>query len=63
MEFYTAKLDVDAILSYPWLCENKIGVSPHKNALALDEPELTLLYGWVGDTDQAKGKEKEKEKA
>jgi hypothetical protein len=43
--FYEADIKVDAILSYPWMAENRIGVFPHLEALALKEPELTLLYG------------------
>jgi hypothetical protein len=43
--FYEAAIKVDAILSYPWLVEKKIAVFPHKRALAMDLPVLTLLYG------------------
>ena len=43
--FYEAEIHVDAILSYPWMVEHKIAVFPHKRALALDLPVLTLLYG------------------
>ena len=46
--FFQAAIEVDMILSYPWLRENKIGVFAHHNSLALDEPEFTLLYGWKG---------------
>ena len=43
--FYEAEIHMDAILSYPWMVEHKIAVFPHKRALALDLPVLTLLYG------------------
>ena len=43
--FYEADIRVDAILSYPWLVRNKIGVFPHLRALALAEPEISLLLG------------------
>jgi len=36
---------VDAILSYPWMVQMKIGVFPHKRALAIDLPKFTLLFG------------------
>jgi hypothetical protein len=45
-EFYAAEIEVDAILSYPWLRENGVGVFPHHDALAKDWPEFALLYGW-----------------
>ena len=44
-EFYEANIDVDMILSYPWLRENRLGVFPHHNALAIDEPHFLLLQG------------------
>ena len=53
-DFYLARLDGDAILSYPWLLENKIGVFPHRGALALEVPELTLLYGWTRKMEKSK---------
>ena len=28
MDFYGAEIEFDAILSYPWLCENLVGVFP-----------------------------------
>ena len=43
--FYEADIKVDAILSYPWLCENGIGLFPHHHALCLDHPDLLFLYG------------------
>jgi hypothetical protein len=45
-EFYAAEIEIDAILSYPWLRENGVGVFPHHDALAKDWPEFALLYGW-----------------
>ena len=44
-EFYEGDIKVDAILSYPWLEENRVGIFPHHNALAVDKPEFALLYG------------------
>ena len=43
--FYDADIRVDAILSHPWMVENKIGVFPHLHAMALEKPRLTLLFG------------------
>ena len=43
--FYEADIQVDAILSFPWMAEHKIAVFPHKRALAIDHPVLTLLFG------------------
>ena len=45
-EFYAAEIEVDAILSYPWLKENQMGVFPHHEALARDQPTFALLYSW-----------------
>ena len=45
-EFYGANIEVDAILSYPWMRENGIGVFPHRDALAKDHPRFGLLYAW-----------------
>ena len=44
-KFYEAQIRVDAILSFPWMTQNKIGVFPHHNALAIDQPAFILLYG------------------
>ena len=46
-EFYEAEIDLDMILSYPWLREHALGVFPHLGSLAKDEPEFTLLHGWT----------------
>ena len=43
--FYEADIQVDAILSFPWMSENKVGIFPHKQALALLEPNSVLLFG------------------
>jgi hypothetical protein len=45
VEFYEAKIKVDAILSFPWLAQAKLGIFPHHKALVLDSPGLTFLYG------------------
>ena len=43
--FSEADIEVDAILSYPWMSANRVGIFPHHRALTRDEPEFTLLYG------------------
>ena len=45
VQFWEADIEVDAILSYPWMYQNHIGIFPHHRALARDRPEFTLLYG------------------
>ena len=45
VEFWEADIEVDAILSFPWMCENRLGIFPHHRALAKDHPVFTLLYG------------------
>ena len=45
-DFYGAEVEFDAILSYPWLRENSVGVFPHRDALARDWPYFGLLYAW-----------------
>ena len=32
-EFYSADIHVDAIISFPWLVKNRLGVFPHLRAL------------------------------
>ena len=44
-ECYEADINIDVILSYPWMCKNKIGIFPHHKALVVDDPRLMLLYG------------------
>ena len=46
-DFYEAEIDLDLILSYPWLREHALGVFPHLSSLASDQPEFTLLHGWA----------------
>ena len=43
--FFEADIRVDAILSYPWMAQNQLGVFPHLQAMALEKPRLTLLHG------------------
>ena len=52
-EFYEAQIQADAILSYPWLAQTKLGIFPHHHALVLDNPELSFLYG-LRDPDKRK---------
>lgn len=42
--FHEADIQVDAIIGYPWLYFCKVGIFPHHNALAVENP-FTLLYG------------------
>ena len=44
-EFYEADIMVDAIISFPWLVSHNIGVFPHLKALAILEPQFSLLLG------------------
>ena len=57
VEFYEANIKVDAILSYPWLAQAKLGIFPHHRALVLDNPDLTFLFG-LRDFKKTKQKEK-----
>ena len=41
--FHVANIAVDAILSYPWLRDAKIGIFPHLDSLAIPHHEQTLL--------------------
>jgi hypothetical protein len=43
--FYEADIGVDAILSFPWLSSRKLGIFPHRRALALEGPPLSFLKG------------------
>ena len=45
VELNEANIKVDAILSYPWLAQAKLGIFPHHKALVLDSPGLKFLYG------------------
>ena len=48
VEFYEADIKVDAIISYPWLAKAGLGIFPHHKALAMDNPNLVLLFGTRG---------------
>ena len=52
-DFYGAEIELDAILSYPWLRENSVRVFPHRYALARDWPHFGILCAWK-EGDQAK---------
>ena len=43
--FFEADINVDAVLSFPWMAKNKIGVFPHLRAMALEKPKFTLRMG------------------
>ena len=58
---YEADINVDLILSYPWMRENKIGIFPHHRALVMDEPRLMLLYGLQDEEDQTQPQQNEDE--
>ena len=58
--FYEAEIQVDAILSYPWLVENRLVIFPHLGALALDEPKLVLLKGMQREGAKARKKKRRK---
>jgi hypothetical protein len=45
--FHEADIQVDAILSYPWLKERFLGVFPHLEALAILEEPLLLLQSYA----------------
>ena len=45
--FHEANIQVDAILSYPWLKDRFLGVFPHLEALAILEEPLLLLQSYV----------------
>jgi hypothetical protein len=44
-QFYEADIKVDAILSYQWMVDNEIGVLPYRQALVIEQPRLTHLFG------------------
>ena len=63
--FYEAYIKIDAILSYPWMRKNELGVFPHLGALVMDKPKMALLYGmeregrkWSKDNRESYGKSK-----
>ena len=43
--FYEADIRIDAILSFPWLVSNELGVFPHLKTLASTEPDFVMLCG------------------
>ena len=45
--FHDVDLQVDAILGYPWLRKQHIGVFPHLSSLALLTDPIMLLRDWV----------------
>jgi hypothetical protein len=45
--FHEANIQVDAILSYPWLKDRFLGVFPHLEALAILEEPLLLLQSYI----------------
>ena len=53
-EFYQACIDVDAILSFPWLSQYRIGIFPHRKALAIEDPYFAFLYGCKGERSRRK---------
>ena len=59
-EFYDANIQVDAILSFPWLAQNRLGIFPHHRALVMDSPDLQFLYG-LRDHRRKKSKKGKKE--
>ena len=42
---FEADIKVDAILSYQWMVDNEIGVLPYRQALVIEQPRLTHLFG------------------
>ena len=44
-EFYSADIHVDAIISFPWMMKNRLGVFPHLRALVDLGPPICHLYG------------------
>ena len=45
VEFYEANIKCDAILSFPWLAQAKLGIFPHHKALVMDSADLQFLFG------------------
>ena len=62
IEFYVADIQVDAILSHPWLLENKLGVFPHLKALAQGGSGMVLLtpQGSVDMSSQKGGRHRKR---
>ena len=55
---YRADIEVDIILGYPWLKENKMGVFPHLGALARVTPERGIVWLWGREGPAAKRRSK-----
>ena len=58
--FHDADIQVDAILSYPWLEQSKLGVFPHLGSLVRLPPpgepcDPTLLKGWNKQKKRKRG--------
>ena len=45
VDFFEANIQVDAILSFPWMSKARLGIFPHHKALVMDTPDLHFLYG------------------
>jgi hypothetical protein len=60
-DFHDADIQVDAIIGYPWLEANQLGVFPHLRALALMASEVILLRGEQNLTTTAVANPKEEE--
>ena len=60
--FYEAAIGWDAILSYPLLQEEKIGVLPNRNCLVLDQGDNFIMLGGGAECPQSCGKAKPKPK-
>ena len=56
-EFYSADIHVDAIISFPWLMKNRLGVFPHFGALVDLGPPVCHLYG-VPSKGHTKGRKR-----
>jgi hypothetical protein len=50
--FYEADIHVEAIIGFPWLEENQLGVFPHLRALALRGEQVVLLRGHDAEGEQ-----------
>ena len=57
-EFFLSDLRIDAIISYPWMRENRIGIFPHLQALALRDP-FVLLTGEIARPHKKHGRIRE----
>jgi len=55
--FVDAQINVDFILSYPWLREKKITIIPHMECLGVEDPRKLYLRS-VGSTDTRRTRRK-----